>query len=418
MPNNSLSKPNIKSYEESLNEYRKGKITKEQFIRQIKEKEEFDKKEEDRKYREYKKNQTAHGVLDIATAAIPIGGGIKVGSKLAQGAIKKLTPYLGRKIAESTVKGGIQGAAVGGVHGVGSGIIDENNPIEKGIKEAGIGIIAGSTLGLASGKIVQKVDAQRIKNLPKKQTIKPIKKYYSDYERGIKIQNDKLGKIKLSSDAYTETLKQNLKLSDNVIGLSKDIKNSVYIGSELPRHKHTNYDIKIFHKLRGKNADYIIAENSRGEKYFYKVVDPEVMGSETPATKPTKDIIPNQKTKLNYIGGQKDITGSIERSEQIINVEALKSLENIEKDNRNNKENKIQSSFVDYDNFSINGKKYKDWTDREIKDFWEGFDKNTLGNPDKYPFDKLEKQEEKHNKNNNKSNKDKKDNKKEMMKKN
>ena len=43
MPNNSLSKPNIKSYEESLNEYRKGKITKEQFIRQIKEKEEFDK---------------------------------------------------------------------------------------------------------------------------------------------------------------------------------------------------------------------------------------------------------------------------------------------------------------------------------------------------------------------------------------
>ena len=47
------------------------------------------------------------------------------------------------------------------------------------------------------------------------------------------------------------------------------------------------------------------------------------------------------------------------------------------------------SITVNYNNFSINGKSYKDWSDKEITDFWEGFDSNQLGNPDKYPFHEL-----------------------------
>ena len=57
---------------------------------------------------------------------------------------------------------------------------------------------------------------------------------------------------------------------------------------------------------------------------------------------------------------------------------------------------------IDFDNISINGKKYKDWSEDTKKSFWDGFDSNKLGNPDKYPFPELRRNNNNYSSNTNK----------------
>ena len=49
-------------------------------------------------------------------------------------------------------------------------------------------------------------------------------------------------------------------------------------------------------------------------------------------------------------------------------------------------QNKKPAIGVNFDGIEINGVKYKDWDEQTKKDFWEGFESNTLGNPNKYPY--------------------------------
>ena len=63
----------------------------------------------------------------------------------------------------------------------------------------------------------------------------------------------------------------------DVIDLSKNLKNSKILNVESPKHSH-KYDINKFHHLSGKNVDYQIAENQKGDKYFYKITDPYLTG--------------------------------------------------------------------------------------------------------------------------------------------
>ena len=44
---------------------------------------------------------------------------------------------------------------------------------------------------------------------------------------------------------------------------------------------------------------------------------------------------------------------------------------------------------IEYNNISIDGKSYNDWSEENQKAFWEGFDSNQLGNPNAYPFPEL-----------------------------
>ena len=44
------------------------------------------------------------------------------------------------------------------------------------------------------------------------------------------------------------------------------------------------------------------------------------------------------------------------------------------------------SMAINFDGIEINGVKYKYWDEKTKKDFWEGFESNTLGNPNKYPY--------------------------------
>ena len=86
-----------------------------------------------------------------------------------------------------------------------------------------------------------------------------------------------MGNVKLPSGALKETITQKPEHVVDVIDLSKNLKNSKVLETESPKHSH-KYDINKFHHLKGKNVDYQIAENRKGDKYFYKITDPYLTG--------------------------------------------------------------------------------------------------------------------------------------------
>ena len=59
--------------------------------------------------------------------------------------------------------------------------------------------------------------------------------------------------------------------------LSKNLKKSKVLDVEKPKHSH-KYDINKFYHLGSKKVDYQIAENQKGDKYFYKITDPYLTG--------------------------------------------------------------------------------------------------------------------------------------------
>ena len=103
-----------------------------------------------------------------------------------------------------------------------------------------------------------------------------MNKYYQDYEQGVNTYTDKYN-IKLPSEGLKETLTQKPKLASHVVDLSKDIRSSKYLYSEEPKHSH-KYKINKFHRFKGKDVDYQIAENDKGNYYFYKIVEPNLTG--------------------------------------------------------------------------------------------------------------------------------------------
>lgn len=258
---------NNKEYE-IINNVKYPKKTDSKEVELLKEKAKKEIKEiEKERRKEYAKN-FGGATLEIGSAAIPVGGEIKAASSI----VKALTPKLGRKVSEAIVKQGTKGTLTGSVFGMGESLMEDKNPIKTVGKDAAIGAISGISSGSITGKFSKNIAQQKIQNSEIKNRIKLSNEYYKDYERGVKITRKDLGKIILNSDAFKETTKQNPKDADKVINLSKNLKEAKYIGTEKPQHSH-KYDIVQFHRLSGKDSDYLIAENSKGKYYFYKVVD-------------------------------------------------------------------------------------------------------------------------------------------------
>lgn len=379
---------NAVSYDESKRQYKEGKITKEQFIKQIKIRERVDRIKADNEYRDVRNKNIGQSVIDIGTAAIPIGGGAKITGKI----IKGLTPKLGKKISTSVVNGTMDGIKMGAAHGVLSGVVNEDiNPITQGAVEGVTGGVIGGVAGAGVGKVVKKLDGKELKQAPKKDKIKLAKNYYSNYERGIDVVNENLGKIKMASDAYKETLKQNIKFADKAIDLSEDLKTAKYIQTELPKHDHKKYDIVKFHRLRGKNTDYLISENSRGDYYFYKVTDSELSGPKPGLQSLSTSSIPNQSNNLNpakvldNVLNDKNVQqGGKEVLTKGSQIGVYKKLE--EKDNGEN-DNLIKgysdNGLLNFDGISLDGVKWDDWSEDMKKDFMEGFESNSYNDGEK-----------------------------------
>ena len=122
--------------------------------------------------------------LQIGSALIPG----TLGLKGAGAAIKAITPYVGRKIAENAVTGVTSGLASGAVEGLGRGLMEGENPWKAMVSDATLGTLFGGAFGLAGGKIGKKLAEKNLQN----NNIAP-QKYFDDYVAGL-AKSDTLGK--------------------------------------------------------------------------------------------------------------------------------------------------------------------------------------------------------------------------------
>lgn len=216
--------------------------------------------------------------------------------------MKPLATKVGKKIATRIGQGAIGGATAGAIHGTGESILNEDvNPVTQIAGETIGGAVLGAAGGAALGKIEKTLTQKELTtNLPQKlppQYFKKVKTYYKDYEQATNPIQQDLGEIRLISDAMKETNIQNPNKSKEVVNLSKAIKNATYVRAEQPVHNH-KYPIKQFHRLNYNNNDYLIAENEKGNMYFYKITDPDLTGPEPEGQSP-KNIIPDIQDNVN-----------------------------------------------------------------------------------------------------------------------
>ena len=223
--------------------------------------------------------------LEVGSAFVPGLGGAKLAGTIA----KKLAPKFGRKIAQEVSTGMLKGTSSGAIEGLGRGLLEDENILKTAGQDAVTGAVLGTGLG-AAGANVQKVvkgnnlkkydnllKNKKISKPEKKEFIKAGNKYYQDYEQGVVTDVEGLGNVKLPSGGLKETITQKPEHIVDVINLSKNLKKSKVLDVEKPKHSH-KYDINKFYHLGGGKVDYQIAENQKGDKYFYKITDPYLTG--------------------------------------------------------------------------------------------------------------------------------------------
>lgn len=123
--------------------------------------------------------------LQIGSALIPG----TLGLKGAGAAIKAITPYVGKKIAENAITGTISGLASGAVEGIGRGLMDGENPWKTMVSDGAISALLGGSLGLVGGKVAKLIDEKALakgNKLPQQ--------YFDEYVAGLS-NNSALGKI-------------------------------------------------------------------------------------------------------------------------------------------------------------------------------------------------------------------------------
>ena len=270
-------------------ELKRGNYTREQKMAIIKDVGDMYQNEIDNELKKELAKQYAGTALEIGSAALPVGGlSGQIAKKVVPAAI---TRTMGRKISQDVATSAIGGAIDSAVFGAGRGLMDNENPFQTAAQDALSGAIIGGTLGGVTGKINKSIDANNIRKFDdynnlsksdKKIYRDNINKYYRNYELGTNPNVSGVGTVKLSSDAMKETLKQNPEFGTEVINLSKNLKKSTYKNPETPNHVH-KYDITEFHRVGNDNTDYLIATNSKGDKYFHKAVTPDLIAGPKPA---------------------------------------------------------------------------------------------------------------------------------------
>ena len=121
--------------------------------------------------------------LGLLTA--PIGGS----SALAAKGAGALTPFFGKKIAQSVASNAVGGATGGAVEGFGRGLVEQKNPIKTAVQDGTIGLVTGALGGVASGKIGQVLDRRALGN-----NILAPEQYFADYVEGLS-NNSPLGQV-------------------------------------------------------------------------------------------------------------------------------------------------------------------------------------------------------------------------------
>ena len=133
-------------------------------------------KEIDRQHRNAMAKLYGGAALQIGSAFIPG----TLGLKAAGGAIKALTPYIGKKIAENVATGTISGLASGAVEGLGRGLMEGENPWKTMVSDGAISALLGGPLGLVGGKVAKLIDEKALakgNKLPQQ--------YFDEYVAGL-----------------------------------------------------------------------------------------------------------------------------------------------------------------------------------------------------------------------------------------
>lgn len=144
-----------------------------------------ERKQIDNDLNKYLTKQYAGAGLQIGSAAIPVGAGLRLGA----GAIKALTPQFGKAIA-TEIGSGLAGGALGGaVEGFGRGLVEGENPFKTSLQDGSIGLITGGALGGAVGRVGQAMAKRNLPNNPAAQ-----QQYFADYVEGLS-NNAPLGQI-------------------------------------------------------------------------------------------------------------------------------------------------------------------------------------------------------------------------------
>lgn len=275
-------------YEELEEILKNSKLTREQKVQIIKEAgNEYD-KQIDNELNNYLAKQYAGAAIEIGSAAIPVGG---VAGQIAKRTLPAVvSKTIGRKFTHDIATSAIGGGINSSVYGVGRGLMEDKNPFTTALQDGVTGFSTGAALGGITGKINQAIDKNNIYSFDnfnllsksdKKNYINQVNKYYNKYEQGLNPELNNIGIVKLPSQGFKETLKQNPELGKEVINLSNNLKKAEYKGVETPRHDH-KYDITQFHRLNHNDIDYLIAQNSKGDNYFHKAVTPDLIAGPKP----------------------------------------------------------------------------------------------------------------------------------------
>ena len=152
-------------------------MDKEAEIARIKAEADARNREIDRQHRNAMAKLYGGAALQIGSALIPG----TLGLKGAGAAIKAITPYVGKKIAENVATGTISGLASGAVEGIGRGLMDGENPWKTMVSDGAIGALLGGPLGLVGGKVAKLIDENALakgNKLPQQ--------YFDEYVAGLK----------------------------------------------------------------------------------------------------------------------------------------------------------------------------------------------------------------------------------------
>ena len=415
----------VLSYEEIIKLYKEGKITKEELEKKVKIRERFDKLNNDKEFEDYRNKEIAHAILDIGTALIPFGGGAKIGGKIGAKIISKAAPKIGNKVAVNILKGVKDGGKIGLIHGIGSAIIDNENPVIQGGKEAMTGSLIGGTAGSVIGKVELNKQIKNVEYLkPRREdwgiaykkasgdiklaidTLLKNKKGFvpkAFYKEGIGdidliwgdpgAEGRGLAHIKDQREAHGVNLEEFFKSLSKTIEkgvIVKDLRHSDRIYIQDAKNK-----IAIPLDWNGKDRRWVITAHTQNKSASKR------LAVSAPTSKPRLDSWRNNfTTKLtrdeSIITPKKNVLKTSkwlkDKESKLLNginkVMEIKSFQTIEKDNSSEKENKTirlkGGISINYDGIEVDGKKYKDWSKKEKEAFWEGFSSNSFTNSKPY----------------------------------
>ena len=243
--------------------------------------------------------------------------------KLGVGLSTKLVPYLGKKLSQSIISGGISGAAGGSLFGLGDALMNDKNLMKTTLKGTAGGGALGGTLGLGGAQVQKMMRNAELKNyIPKNMSKtdyykykKSAEDYYKDYLQGRIIKNRNIGDISLTRKGMDETFNKNPELGKFFPNLANGIRRGKYFRTD-NLYKNRQDDIIKFHNINKDKLNYLIGENAKKQKRFYLMksstanqgLPPKAGGA---SVNGTNNIISNFFKIFNRPTGQKDISKTL-----------------------------------------------------------------------------------------------------------